>query len=629
MTDILIHRCTLRVVRRDGWSWGPDPKQFVDRLVRNFPSLLARALSDLMADEVDHDIAAPLRVEVPIRWDEFRSWETTSSGEWPGAGSVFSHTFAAKVEQAVREVISIDDSRTESKPIIDAKRIPTEAPAIEVRKKENVGPGSLVSILRRWHDQGLLRTHLSEAAPQELEAWHTLLLTLVPNSATSSAETALIAADLSAFVASQLRSDVPATRELLLMRRILLCVEAAERFQRSLVDSIVWQILDDLFPLDCAPSVALEHAENTAAAARPEPTPVFVPISRSAPTKAAPSWEVHISCALPFLLLSPLSSFHFFDAMFAALEAARVSEAGHLLAACLAYKILDPPDRGWLRSGASMASAAAFAGQKSGIDEADLIELARQLAPYTKMLDRINADFVLAGHTTGEPFVIARADVHNSSGYLLLEAQGLFPVQWTSEPSSLVATMSRVVNPIVLISEDASDPKLLDHLNHSGIVFIVSASPGREERWNRVPMSRSTPLWTNHARPESFDVLRSAGVLALVTEEATNFWEQVGKSRVSAIRATPGDLDHALTLMAGTALGTIAWKLWGERGRTSPQRLLERYSDLDAYVKFAEDALIVRLPLGRRHRELLDHGLLVPVEDAFWLGGRRVEFAGG
>ena len=41
------------------------------------------------------------------------------------------------------------------------------------------------------------------------------------------------------------------------------------------------------------------------------------------------------------------------------------------------------------------------------------------------------------------------------------------------------------------------------------------------------------------------------------------------------------------------------------------------------------DVSKVALPLGRRHQELLDHGLLAPVDGVPWLGGRRVEFGGG
>src|SRR5260370_36684914 len=67
MSDVLIHRCTLRVVRRGGWSWGPDPKRFLDQVMRTFPALLAKKLGAFLGDEVDREIAAPIRIRIPVR----------------------------------------------------------------------------------------------------------------------------------------------------------------------------------------------------------------------------------------------------------------------------------------------------------------------------------------------------------------------------------------------------------------------------------------------------------------------------------------------------------------------------------------------------------------------------------
>ena len=51
MTDIVIHHCKLRVVRRDGWAWGPEPQRLLQSAMRTLPALLARQLAELWEDE--------------------------------------------------------------------------------------------------------------------------------------------------------------------------------------------------------------------------------------------------------------------------------------------------------------------------------------------------------------------------------------------------------------------------------------------------------------------------------------------------------------------------------------------------------------------------------------------------
>ncbi len=73
MSGIRIHRCRLRLVRHGGWSWGPDPRAFLQVVVRALPALLAAALEDLWPEEpeapedVEREIAAPVRLRLGIR----------------------------------------------------------------------------------------------------------------------------------------------------------------------------------------------------------------------------------------------------------------------------------------------------------------------------------------------------------------------------------------------------------------------------------------------------------------------------------------------------------------------------------------------------------------------------------
>src|SRR5262245_9186509 len=68
---IEIQHCCLRIVRRGGWSWGPDVNALTRGAVKRLPELLAAygAGTDLDATD-DRVIAAPLRVTIPIRLGE-------------------------------------------------------------------------------------------------------------------------------------------------------------------------------------------------------------------------------------------------------------------------------------------------------------------------------------------------------------------------------------------------------------------------------------------------------------------------------------------------------------------------------------------------------------------------------
>jgi hypothetical protein len=87
--------------------------------------------------------------------------------------------------------------------------------------------------------------------------------------------------------------------------------------------------------------------------------------------------------------------------------------------------------------------------------------------------------------------------------------------------------------------------------------------------------------------------------------------------------------ERTVTLAAAAGLGTISWLLWRHREPPDPQLALARLGDLSALVRFDADAVRVRLPLGRRHTDLLEHDLLADVPDVVWLGGRTLTFGGG
>jgi hypothetical protein len=645
MADFLIHRCTLRVVRRGGWSWGPSPKHVLEQAVRIFPVLLAKKLAELFPGSEERELAAPIRLCISVRFSDFADAvsalvDPPSAGDTPGTSLL-----DARIEAAIRSAFGVSHapSPTANRPERAAASPEELSNTFSTPRRKPSGP--LHNLLLTWHQQGVLSDRLADFTAPELEAWQAALQRhAFPLPVEEIPESPSLLAALSPFVLSQISLSPHSVRADSLRHRILLATQAAAEFRIPLSHPLVWQTLDRLLPVPAptvetqiqsarsSPTDLLSSFETIPSPVLPALHPAELPLQdTSAPSlpHSSSEWDVHIPCALPFLLLGPLAPLGYFDLLAAALDAANIPERAHLFAAALAYKVLDPPSRGWLRSPASLAAAAAFAGQSSAIPEDLLSNLSRQLAPHTGPLDRLLTDGVIAGHTTNEPFLLCRADQKSSTGFLLVDTQGCIPLTWGTEPTCFFPLLRRITQPVVLISREATDPALLEAVHNAGITFLLDLPPIRQESWQRVQLGPKTIAWTNHPLPSSPDLLRAALQLAQASEESSTLWQELGLSRISAVHPASLELDRSLTLAAATALGAIAWRLWRKRGRNTPQLVLERFADLDAHIHFAVNSLTVRLPLGRRHQELSEHGFLSPIDDLPWLAGRRVEFTGG
>jgi hypothetical protein len=65
--EIVVRRCVVRVVRRGGWSWGPDPRGLVQRALDALPDLLATEFDEIVSDDgPDVEITEPLRMTVRL-----------------------------------------------------------------------------------------------------------------------------------------------------------------------------------------------------------------------------------------------------------------------------------------------------------------------------------------------------------------------------------------------------------------------------------------------------------------------------------------------------------------------------------------------------------------------------------
>ena len=116
---------------------------------------------------------------------------------------------------------------------------------------------------------------------------------------------------------------------------------------------------------------------------------------------------------------------------------------------------------------------------------------------------------------------------------------------------------------------------------------------------------------------------RLRALVAGVELELDNIGKSHGEPSAASLRSTWSELVKAL------ALGTIAWELWRAREPTSPRLALERFADFEGTVRFEERQVRVRLPLGKRHRDLEAAGFLADVPRVPWLDYRSVVFSGG
>jgi hypothetical protein len=131
---IVVRHCTVEVVRRGGWSWGPAP----DRLPRQVLDALAELLTERFATELsgdrDVEITEPVRLEVQVPLATLRGGTVAGrpgagSATAPGPGPVASRSDGGSVAGAM----ALDDTgaRLPGAPVRDLARLLAEHPDLE------------------------------------------------------------------------------------------------------------------------------------------------------------------------------------------------------------------------------------------------------------------------------------------------------------------------------------------------------------------------------------------------------------------------------------------------------------------------------------------------------------------
>lgn len=572
--------------------------------MRALPGLLAAELERLMPENADGEVTAPLRVEVKTSLRELREWVRSAAvRNEPGAEPDDIPAQAAPspgksgIVEALRrslEAARITERISVSRPQPARAEIASDSP----RPRERVD--ALLKLLEAWRAAGALDTFLRELPEALVAAWHRVIFATVARGEIPGGESPakVFGPRFAALMQRALGApDIERMRLRLLAVADLLSEAGSARSHAEI----------------CAAAAAIALDADDAAVRPPAP-----PISReSGGLRAPPGFEIQVANTLPFLLLGPLQRIGWLDVLDSTLAGANLQHALASLALALASKVLPEPERGWRRLPATTRAAATFAGDTDARPDAELVSLARAAAPLMPGLDAVIRRSLLDGRSCGDTLMFVTA----GELQLVVDPPGVFVIAHADHADALSAPLLEAHSPVFVPEEDA-DAQMLAKLDAAGVTFVTPARPVRDECWAPIPNTRAPRLYSN--RPLQRILSPPPGA----AQRARESWCAFDKRPLPG-RPQDAALDRSLSLAAALALGTLAWELWRTREPTDPLLALERFGDIDGSVRFEPHRVRVRLPMGKRFRDLKEAGLLEDIPRVPWLDYRTLVFTGG
>ena len=607
MPEVTVRRCVLRVVRHGGWSWGREPRQLVADAVQALPALLASELQRLLPADADGEIAAPLRVELRLGLQELREWAAATArhaaeaaggdaGDAMPAGDV---PAGDPVRERLRHALSA--LRPADRVAVAAPpRAPVETSVRPPEPRERAA--TVLDLLMAWHAAESIEALLRRLPDEAVAVWHRVLLDLAPDERPGPDDDGpLEATEILAPLAAQARdAALPERLRLRLLAAARLAAAAGAPATRRSVRAAIGAAIA------LAPDPVVALATPAARRAREDPS-----------YRAGAGFDARLSSALPFLLLGPLHRLGWLGLLDSTMAGANLESRLPAFATALATKVLPEPERGWRRTPDAIRAAATFAGDARPRPDDEIVALARAVVPLAPALDTVIRRALLDGRHAGDPLLVCGA----GGGQILVDPAGVFLIALASGGDDLAFYLHESRSPAFVPEADA-DAKMLARLEANGATFVTPARPVRGEAWTAVPGTSAPRLYSN--RP----VARMTPPRPQLVERTRDTWRAFDCRSLPGRPAEPG-LDRSATLAAAVALGTIAWELWRRREATDPLLALERFSDLEGTAHFDEHKVRVRLPLGKRFRDLKEAGFLEDVPRVPWLGFRTVVFAGG
>jgi hypothetical protein len=599
VTDIEVRSCIVRVVRGDGWSWGPDPRRLLSDVLAAAPQLIENALATAVPEGASGEVREPMQVRVPLRRADLRAF--ASEGPARREPSRVQHV-EISLARAFHQAL-ISDGLVESRP--DAPPADAAAPVV-AKPVEPEPPGpAVLRVLLGLHRAGRLLDLLERLPEPVLHIWHKALVSGWRGSSVAT----LDARELAAVLDEALPPNEPPAQELArwlrarieAMTAVAARTGAAPGHPRVLAalaakfgrrprseadahpslhsaDASHQRVIASAVTTDAdAPNAISPEAGDTLPQRKDRPSAgELVSATGETSPSAARITDVGMtarrsaatctSSALPFLILVQLSRIGWIDVLAAGVEAGGLTGHWPSLAAALAFSVLDEPEDGWRRSPHELATAAAFAGVATPFVERALPDHAALLAPP---LDAVLGRSLADGHQPGDPLLLVPTG--QSGELILFDSAGIFPMAWADNSDDLAGWLEAVMRP-ELVEGRPADHELL---NRAGTVLAA------------MRVRRALPLSPQPA------------------------------------------LERSLTVAAWAALASIGWTMWGADEPTDPLLTLHRLASLDALVHDEPSRLRVVLPLGARYFALHEYGLLGEVASVPWLGGRSIEIVGG